>query len=353
MISAMIAMPSRVRNERRAGLCAVALCALLLGSGEARAYERATADDNPEIYLYWPIRNVTYLVNRRGCADVPLAETVGAIKRAFFSWASPSCTDLYFKLEGLTDVERTNLVKLGATKSDRKNVIVWREDAWPPPGVPAGAAPPEVAALTTLSYDATTGEIVDADMDLNGFDFFWTTTDDKTSAATDIQNVLTHEVGHLIGLDDLTSVASKDATMYGTTQQAELDKRDLAADDVQAVCAVYPYGKVTPVGPRQPPPHTGVQGAATGCQLLPAAPPAPAVLLALLAALGYILARVLVLQPLLRSGPGARRSRARAPHGARRAVLRADDARRPARAAAAGRAGRRAAARQLPRAELR
>ncbi len=240
-------------------------------SAPALAYERATVDGEQGIYLYWARRTIRYQVHEDGCADVALPEAVGAIKRAFFTWASPSCTDLYFDFEGLTPDRETNLVRL-ETGSDGDNRVVWREAAWPPEGVDAGAVPDGVAALTTISYNTETGEIVDADIDLNGFDNFWTTTDDETQAATDIQNVLTHEIGHLLGL---AHVDDQQATMYGETPQAELEKRSLTSDDLAGLCTIYPFDEPTPVGPDQPPPHAGVQGASTGCSLAPSGSGAP------------------------------------------------------------------------------
>jgi MYXO-CTERM domain-containing protein len=58
-------------------------------------------------------------------------------------------------------------------------------------------------------------------------------------AYVDLQNTITHEVGHVIGLAH-SPVAG--ATMSATTAPREITKRDLAADDVAAVCAVYPHG---------------------------------------------------------------------------------------------------------------
>ena len=57
-------------------------------------------------------------------------------------------------------------------------------------------------------------------------------------AYMDLQNTVTHEAGHFIGLAH-TQVSG--ATMNATTAPREVSKRDLASDDLAGVCAVYPH----------------------------------------------------------------------------------------------------------------
>ena len=53
----------------------------------------------------------------------------------------------------------------------------------------------------------------------------------------DLQNTLTHESGHFIGL---AHSPVPGATMNATTQPGETLKRSLAPDDAAGVCAIYP-----------------------------------------------------------------------------------------------------------------
>jgi hypothetical protein len=239
------------------------LAILLLLSIPARgvAYERQFVDGKPGLYLFWQNRNLTYYVNRGGSADVNLQETLGAIKRATFAWSSPSCTDLSFHFGGLETAEKTNLTIAEGDPPDKKNLFIWHEDRWPPQGATDKMITDQMAAVTTVIYDATTGVILDADIDINGYNFFWTTFDDGSKAATDIESTITHELGHVLGL---AHSPEPEATMFANTSQGELKKRTLEQDDVAGVCFIYPFSGSTPQGAGQGTVKVDVQG---GCAI--------------------------------------------------------------------------------------
>jgi hypothetical protein len=261
----------------------LALLCLAL-AGPARAYERQSVDGKPGLYLFWQNRNISYVVHRAGSADVSLQETLGAIKRATFAWSSPSCTDLRLSFGGLETAQRTNLTIAESEPPDKKNLFVWHEDHWPPPDATDKTITKDMAAVTTVIYDATTGVIIDADIDLNGYNFFWTTFDDGTKAATDIEATIAHELGHVLGL---AHSPEPEATMFANTSQGELKKRTLESDDVAGICFIYPFDTVTPQGGGQGTVKVDVQG---GCALGGRPSPvavAPLALLFLLARRGY------------------------------------------------------------------
>lgn len=254
--------PSRPRRGPCRGALVLVL-ALLLWPGGVRGYSREEVAGQPGTFLFWANRVISYSINRRGSADLPIVEVRGAIKRAFFSWASPSCTDIEFHFTGLDSTERTNLMLAENEEPDRKNLIIWHENSWPPPQVSDPSLNDKVPAITTLIYDPASGLVYDADVDINGYNFFWTTTDDPTQAAMDLESVMAHEVGHLLGLGHSQE---PEATMYATVGQAELKKRSLEKDDMAGVCFVYPYGSGTPPGAGQGTIKNDVQG---GCRLAP------------------------------------------------------------------------------------
>jgi hypothetical protein len=129
-------------------------------------------------------------------------------------------------------------------------------------------------ALTTVTFDAATGAILDVDMEFNTAESQFVPSDPQGDQI-DFLTVATHQFGHFLGLSH-----SKDptATMAPSYTPASIDKRDLAPDDTAAICAVYqPDGKRSTAaglvqaepcqgGPSQPcPPST-----TAGCSLAPA-----------------------------------------------------------------------------------
>lgn len=95
-------------------------------------------------------------------------------------------------------------------------------------------------AITVITFDAHAKEILDADVVLNGehgFSFFEHDARNEGMTTYDLQNVLTHELGHLLGLgEDMTDV---NATMYAFSQPGETGKRDLELVDKDSIAALY------------------------------------------------------------------------------------------------------------------
>ena len=163
---------------------------------------------------------------------------------------------------------------------DHKNVIVFRQDTWcrhPAPTDSAGVTEPDcysssALALTSVFKNAQTGEILDADIEINAVNYTWgdlvTQPTLASSTTMDFQYALTHELGHVIGLDhsccdgsearlnDNTGAPQldcyKDQTLPTSVTQAimypsvdltgaKTKQRDLSPDDQQGDCDIYPH----------------------------------------------------------------------------------------------------------------
>jgi hypothetical protein len=95
-------------------------------------------------------------------------------------------------------------------------------------------------AITVITFDAHAKEILDADVVLNGehgFSFFDHDARNEEMKTYDLQNVLTHELGHLLGLGE--EMDDVDATMYAFSQPGETGKRDLEIVDKDSIAALY------------------------------------------------------------------------------------------------------------------
>jgi MYXO-CTERM domain-containing protein len=122
-------------------------------------------------------------------------------------------------------------------------VITFVRSGWE--ALPGSGHDPGAIALTSVFFDPETGTIVTADMEFNA-EFFEPVIVpaegvlpgvDGGRVDADLENTLTHEVGHFLGLDHS---ADNDATMFFQANEGEIKKRDLAQDDVNGVCDIYP-----------------------------------------------------------------------------------------------------------------
>jgi hypothetical protein len=138
------------------------------------------------------------------------------------------------------------------------NVVLMRDATWP---YPAGT---ESLALTTLAFAPDTGEIFDADIEINTAQNAFAISDPVSADAYDLETILTHQVGHLLGF-----AHSADATspMYATGKAGSTDNRTLKSDDTAGICEVYAPdgsrkvldGKVTQAAACDPTPHGGLE----------------------------------------------------------------------------------------------
>lgn len=165
---------------------------------------------------------------------------------------------------------------------DNENVVVYAPTGW----VKANGA----LAITVLTYEESSGRIVDADVLLNGGGRYFalfdrdesfgdlisidgsrttssgdgTTTTSKT-AKFDVQSVITHELGHFFGLgedfDDLK------ATMYVSTRFGEIHKRIVTKGEGIVMASLY----TNEVAPSEDPAQ--VRGGCGGAQLARAGSP--------------------------------------------------------------------------------
>jgi hypothetical protein len=129
-------------------------------------------------------------------------------------------------------VERSSLQKVGYfPKQANFNTVRYAADGDP---MANGAL-----AITIITFDTEAQQILDADIVVNGEHRFGVVADVAATPAGiyDLQNVLTHELGHLLGLGE--NFEDKHATMYAYSLPLETEKRDLGDPDVSSVSTLY------------------------------------------------------------------------------------------------------------------
>src|SRR5262245_40496517 len=153
----------------------------------AHAFERSTVEGDPTTTLFWRFRWVIVHPAYDSSEDVPADSVRTAIAASLATWnaAAESCGSEFRLIDG---GEPSGLTTNRDTRQpDLENRIRWREQEW------FEDVSPDVFAITTLRYRVASGQIIDADIDVNGM-FFWTVTDVPGEANADIQNTLTHEL---------------------------------------------------------------------------------------------------------------------------------------------------------------
>jgi hypothetical protein len=194
------------------------------------------------IPIAWPAVCVGYVMQQDGSADLGgLASARAATARSFGHWNDVDCANFTVGDLGTTASRDIGVTPEGVPNG---NVIMFVGSDWAYPGA--------VQALTTVTYRISNGEIVDADMEYNEQVFNLGIIEGSANPAIlDLENVVTHEAGHFVGLDhavanenfvdDGAGVAG--TTMYATAGLGETDKRSLAADDVAGICNIYPQDR--------------------------------------------------------------------------------------------------------------
>ncbi len=259
---------------RRIGALACLLVALS-PAAPAGAYVRTRNPNGTPVA--WGRACVFMVADPQSCPDLSPDAVWQAIQASVASWngAAESCeASISFHLARSDEDLEPGFDPEGRNE----NVIVWLRDHW---GYEDLDYDPAAVALTTLTYvtdpDADNdGEILDADIELNGVYQRFQTDGLIRIGAYDVANTVTHELGHVLGLDHTCYDGSlperptddqgrpipdcvpasklpeevRTATMYPFAAPGETDKRTLEADDIRGVCEIYPPGR--DAGPCEP-----------------------------------------------------------------------------------------------------
>ena len=223
---------------------------------EAKAFRctQATGDapssDGPS--LSWRTRALTYTLQPLGSKHMPKDQTLDVLREAFGVWQNLTLSDgaqaQCGTVGGATDITFTEVP--GQADADwvgynflapqtNMNLLVFRDDTWPPPD-PTST---DIIALSTITYSALSGEIIDADIEFNSANFAFSA-DDPNGEQMDLLSTAVHEIGHFLGLAHCadSSACGNNEVMEATANLGEYDKRRLQCDDRAGLLFKYPKG---------------------------------------------------------------------------------------------------------------
>jgi hypothetical protein len=236
-----------------------------LGPPAAWGYVQTMKQEEP-VPIRWKGTNcIKVRAHAAGLRQIADGSEFTAVRQSVSNWQKAIARCSYLKL---TVLEPSTSVTLGYSKTgENETAIIWVEKNW----MRDSEHDKDALALTTVSYvdspgDEWDGIIIDADIEINAEHFQFTTTDEAKKH--DLQNCLTHELGHVLGLDhpcyievapspvpsehtgkkipDCRDVLSKEVqqrTMFPSTDPGIQWMRSPEADDILGVCSIYPTAK--------------------------------------------------------------------------------------------------------------
>lgn len=176
--------------------------------------------------LYWDDeQDVSVVINEKGSDDIPNGGHFTALREAITAWNKVGKTSAR-----LVEDTRTSEQKSTNWQSDARHLLYFDENN------SSGYFPgwSGIVAVTPLTF-YTSGRIIDADVLFNGKNFAFTT--EGAAGRYDVQDVATHELGHLLGLDHS---ACAGASMYPYVDPTVILHRSLSIDDIHGLQHMYP-----------------------------------------------------------------------------------------------------------------
>ena len=170
-----------------------------------------------------PSGNWTYHLNTGSAPSTIGGTNLSTLTgNAFGKWAT---TDVG---KSVSFVKGSN-TSANRARYDGQNIVSW--------GRTSGSA----LAVTYTWYNQSTGVVAENDTIFNS-KFAWAWSSQSNCAYSgyyDAQDILTHELGHWMGLDDNYDASYTNNTMYGYGSPTEVKKNTLASGDVSAVNSIY------------------------------------------------------------------------------------------------------------------
>ncbi|HSC89858.1 MAG TPA: matrixin family metalloprotease [Polyangiaceae bacterium] len=198
-------------------------------------------DTNGKV-LYWPSSCVSWSVQEDGslAQGIDAETTEQVVGEAFLAWTSVTCAGAPVSIDTAYYGRSTCNEHVFDNGGPNANVWMFRDDEWThtQPGSDGTVVNAAALAVTTVTFDPETGEMLDADVEFNSALMEFSVGDQDIT--NDLLSVATHEAGHFLGLDHSNEW---DATMAPGYFSGSTEQRTLGLDDQAGLCAAYPQGR--------------------------------------------------------------------------------------------------------------
>jgi len=188
--------------------------------------------------LHWASRCVSFDLQRGGSAlrGIGYDAAHGAIIDGFEQWLNADCGGGKKPAIMISDYGPVDCRQAEYNQdSPNANIFMFRDDDWPYENAI------DTLALTTLIFNADTGEIYDADVEVNTVQSPMSI-DHVGSNQIDFSSVITHEIGHFLGLSHSTVPGS---TMMPSYAPGETAMASIEQDDIDGICKALPPDRKT------------------------------------------------------------------------------------------------------------
>jgi hypothetical protein len=219
--------------------------------------------------VYWGSDCLSYAIQRDGSLEqgITAEQLAPVVEEGFRAWSDVLCANS--GSPPITALSQGSIA-CAATEfncqvpEENSNVITFRDDFVDRDVFKAG-----VIALTTLTASTRTGQIFDADIEINSRDEEFVIGEPPPgSLARDLRGVLNHELGHLLGLSHSNASGALMQMDYrGTLLPAD--------DDIAGICAIRKGASSDPeCDVVELPPDAGCVGLDKSCKSQPPPPQA-------------------------------------------------------------------------------
>jgi Matrixin len=179
--------------------------------------------------IRWPEACVSFSMQYQASQQVDLAAATTITEKAFAAWQDATCPG-----GGTPSIHFSNAFGVVACKTHEfnrldgnANIVLFHDDVW------VHDSDEDALAVTTVTFNARTGDIYDADIEIDGR--ITLSTDIAVQPiGFDLPSIITHEAGHFLGLGHSRNPGATMLPNYSP------DAHDLDPDDVAGVCAIYP-----------------------------------------------------------------------------------------------------------------